>query len=565
MFPTVAPFPSVQPHHHLQSYPTHDNFHQSSYDVNDPKFPAHNDPSKPFLDPSRSRLQLPHPVQRLDSRDVLGTGLSANNPGEHALRRKTPNGTLAAGYDGTPGESTIQPATKHILVSPMDVSQYMPPQPALQPDIWQPPAIDPTSTHMNFPPVFKNDGNAMAAGEVVQDANGTSWVRPVNYPQGMDSVLNQSLPLQAPHRFLLHNGAYIPTVLPATLQQCVGPTASAGTGPFGPYWPDGAYIPYRPVAFREPRFESPNPNSQSLFGPQQPIFNQPQIPLGNHADPSLSWGPSQPGLSGQSSMMKPHFPPRHSDQHLPYHARAHRSLSSYSSNNLNQEPLPWNGRPSGLGLHTPGPAVPVNMEFKEKILSWAHGVYVDLLATIHQARRSSASNPGSGGQNPRFMKPTIYPKPPRQPGLDFSQNAVPELSRHNSYPSSQYDLQQQKLGFFPGSGLNDSNQKPGHGQIHNRRPSLNQFSHQRGSDASMRDAGLFSGMPSHSRFSGGLFNEGSPVNNAMTALEMLSHLCMESRWEWIDGMLLGGCLAYGLGDYQKALRWYSRIIARDST
>ncbi|KAJ6105098.1 hypothetical protein N7523_010172 [Penicillium sp. IBT 18751x] len=30
-------------------------------------------------------------------------------------------------------------------------------------------------------------------------------------------------------------------------------------------------------------------------------------------------------------------------------------------------------------------------------------------------------------------------------------------------------------------------------------------------------------------------------------------------------MLLGGCLAYGLGDYHKALRWYSRIIARDSS
>lgn len=59
--------------------------------------------------------------------------------------------------------------------------------------------------------------------------------------------------------------------------------------------------------------------------------------------------------------------------------------------------------------------------------------------------------------------------------------------------------------------------------------------------------------------------ENSTTANAMSALEMLSHLCMESGWEWIDGMLLGGCLAYGLGDYPKAMRWYSRIIARDAT
>ncbi|KAJ6144179.1 hypothetical protein N7470_008074 [Penicillium chermesinum] len=537
MFPTVAPFPPVQPHHHLHHYPTAENVQ--------------------FYD-------LPHPVQRLDSRDAAGSGSTASMSGEHALRRKTPNGTLAAGYDGTPGDSTLQPAAKHILVSPMDVGQFMPQQ-GLQSDNWQPPAVDSTSTHMNFPPVFKNDGNAVAPGEVVQDANGTSWVRPVNYPQGMDSVLNQSLPLQTPHRFLSHNGAYIPTVLPATLQPCVGPTASAGSGPFGPYWPDGAYIPCRPVAFREPRFQSPNPTSQPLFDHHQPVFNQPQMPLGSFPDSGFSWGPPQPSMTGQSSMMKPHFPPRHSDQQLPYHARANRPLSSYSSNNPTYEAMPWNSRASA-GFQAPGPAVPVNMEFKEKVLSWAHGVYVDLLATIHQARRNSASAGGQGGQNPRFMKPSIYPKPPRQPGLDFSQNIPPNMPRHNSYPSSQFDLQRQKLGLSPVSVLNDPSHKPGQSQRHARRPSLNQFTQtQRGSDASMHDAGVFSGRSSNSRFSGSLFNEGTPVNNAMTALEMLSHLCMESRWEWIDGMLLGGCLAYGLGDYQKALRWYSRIIARDST
>lgn len=55
----------------------------------------------------------------------------------------------------------------------------------------------------------------------------------------------------------------------------------------------------------------------------------------------------------------------------------------------------------------------------------------------------------------------------------------------------------------------------------------------------------------------------SPVTNAKTALDLLSSLCVESDWKWIEGALLGGCLAYGLEDYEKAWRWYSRILRRD--
>ncbi|KAJ5115434.1 hypothetical protein NUU61_001193 [Penicillium alfredii] len=552
-------------------FPT-DTLNQHTYDLNDA-----NSSSTFFHNPSRSRLQLPHPVQRLEIPDDSGSSSSANTR-EHALRRKTPNGTLAAGYDGTPGDTTIQPATKHILVSPMESGQFLSPQAGMQTENW-PPALDQSTTkHMNFPPIFKHDatgGNAIPAGEVVQDVNGTSWVRPVNnYPPGIDSVLNQSLPLQPSQRYILHNGAYVPTVLPATLHPCVGPTASAGTGPFGPYWPDGVYIPYRPAAFRDSRFDSPtpfakqlSPSGQPLYNFNQSSFNQTQLPLGSHPDSGLGWGQSAPGLPPQDPLMKTHFPPRHSDQ-LPFHTRANRSLSGYSPQTLGNEPATWSGRPSGQAFQPPGPAVASNTEFKEKIMSWAHGVYVDLLATIHQARRNSISN-GTDGQN-RFLKPSIYPKPPRQPGLDFSHQSTPEISRHNSYPSTQHDLHRPKINLANPRSNDPTNPTLSQGHAHHRRPSLNQFSqHHRGSELQMVervcDLGQVSGASPISRFPGPLFNEGSPVANAVSALEMLSHLCMESRWEWIDGMLLGGCLAYGLGDYHKAMRWYSRIIARDST
>ena len=56
----------------------------------------------------------------------------------------------------------------------------------------------------------------------------------------------------------------------------------------------------------------------------------------------------------------------------------------------------------------------------------------------------------------------------------------------------------------------------------------------------------------------------SPTANAASALEAITKHCGDSSWQWIDGMLLGGCLAYALGDYQKALGWYSRILDLDS-
>jgi hypothetical protein len=55
-----------------------------------------------------------------------------------------------------------------------------------------------------------------------------------------------------------------------------------------------------------------------------------------------------------------------------------------------------------------------------------------------------------------------------------------------------------------------------------------------------------------------------PLSKAREALGVLTSLCEQSGWLWIDGMLLGGCLAYGLEEYHKALDWYSKILALDA-
>ncbi|KAM0266443.1 hypothetical protein ACHAPA_006873 [Fusarium lateritium] len=57
----------------------------------------------------------------------------------------------------------------------------------------------------------------------------------------------------------------------------------------------------------------------------------------------------------------------------------------------------------------------------------------------------------------------------------------------------------------------------------------------------------------------------TPFAAAKSTLDMLGNLCEQSSWSWTDGIMLGGCLNYGLEQYQEALEWFSRITALDSS
>lgn len=73
---------------------------------------------------------------------------------------------------------------------------------------------------------------------------------PVN---SMDSMLQQMPAYNAPSP--MHHGTGIASVLQPSPHH-IGPTASylQRSGPYGPYWYDGTYVPYRPAAVRDPRF-----------------------------------------------------------------------------------------------------------------------------------------------------------------------------------------------------------------------------------------------------------------------------------------------------------------------
>jgi len=64
----------------------------------------------------------------------------------------------------------------------------------------------------------------------------------------------------------------------------------------------------------------------------------------------------------------------------------------------------------------------------------------------------------------------------------------------------------------------------------------------------------------------GMYQEmNSPFLGAKSSLEMLNNLCEQSGWKWVDGMLLGGCLHYGLEHYEEALEWFKRIKSLDES
>jgi hypothetical protein len=188
-----------------------------------------------------------------------------------------------------------------------------------------------------------------------------------------------------------------------------------------------------------------------------------------------------------------------------------------------------------------------NPRFKEKTLSWAHSIYVDLLAFLHQSKKESR-NPRSFQGLRTHSKNSIYPKPPRQPaaylGTGTSQWAGSDADGNNGGSS------QKENGPTPISSttnnFNGWQGAPSSGESRYARPS-----HQ--------------DMPHYvSPFQASHPLPNSPLSKAKEALEVLTSLCDQSGWGWIDGMLLGGCLAYGLEEYHKALDWYSKIVALDS-
>lgn len=424
------------------------------------------------------------------------------------LRRKTPNGTLAAGYDGTPVQwSTKPPAFKHIVLQVSGAS------------LAENPYVK-TGLH-EIPPLARGlhnvHGYHAPPSEPVHGSCGTSisnskdWTRLPPLTAGPITIFDRIPMHQAPTYFLYDTHAMqVPTVLQPGYQPCSGPTASNDAGFYGPYWPDGKFVPYRPAAIRHANPGDFSSNGLTL-GDVPPIsqghsgahhYNGTELHSTSFTRCQQFTDPH--GVGGQEFSFesnKPGFPTQH-----------HLQLS------LEDGLHDYRDRGTLQSLTSLSVARHPNAQFKEKALMWAHSVYVDLLAYLQHVKKGVHYSRRNQAQNRPHSQTTLYPKPPWE-----SFNSV----GHHS--AERYKSMDAKLSAMQ-SGAAMAGRRASH-------PFNTHSETKRNSTGS------------------------ASIDSAKRALDMLTNLCQESGWLWIDGMLLGGCLAYALEDYNKALDWYNKIVA----
>ncbi|KAF2109909.1 UDP-N-acetylglucosaminyltransferase [Lophiotrema nucula] len=536
-------------------------------------------------------LQYAHPLSRHDS---YSPGIAteqgrSRKPPEHMLRRKTPNGILAAAYDGTSVEQTEKPhATKHILL-PVTAESGIPYRVKQDFSLRSPGAKQDVLSDWN-PSLYFETGSGRA-----HDA----WKGSQNSLPQIDSMLNQIPPLQPPPHHQMYgqpmNGALDPS-----LKSQLGPTVSNDQGPFGPYWHDGTYIPYRPAALRDPRFLAHHGANWNTPQPSWPLYNNAIPNLGNlHPNSYQLQHPASLAAqhpynnTGRPSIdysALQHQQPRNlqldfSTQALPtpLHQRSYQDYSVSSSGQAT--PTPDHIPSSSLAEFGPQSN---NTQHREKVFAWAHTVYIDLLKYLQQTRKNSIA----GGH--AHSQPHIYPKPPRQPGASFSGTSSSNTSTQTadkqnpftqptkfSAPNDPHGLSRPSIDVYQRRDSSSHHRSSSawslgggaatHADTYVRswqQMPIQQFSnpasiHQQtqGMDT-IRTLRRMSGTSIASAHQSPR-HELPPSMTAASALDAITKHCEDSKWSWIDGILLGGCLAYALGDYRKAQDWYKHILTLD--
>jgi hypothetical protein len=449
--------------------------------------------------PSSSTFAPPHRAYPVESHASHRSGSSGSrpsgqgfggqyhDPAEHMLRRKTPNGTLAAGYDGTPVQwSSKAPALKHVLLplSASSSAQYAAPLGNV-PDEHRPRQRS-NSLGWSYNPTPSHFGGTNSAGVDLRiNSDPMNWtnVPPMTFTQ--HNVLDHLSMQQQAATYYPNNGMQIPTVLQPAYQPSPGPTASNDGGLYGPYWPDGKFVPYRPAAFRDQGYHYSNNEFDLNRGFQHQQSNSPAEFLPPFRQSSFNVD------SAQTTGRPPFALPDNATQmHDPVFITPHHSQQSKKENK--------------------------------------------------QARQSNGFKPHS--------KNSIYPKPPRQPTSHLGSSHWIE-----SYPKSA-DSDPSSPRRHVGALLSNSHRT----NSFSGWQSNGEFGEARPSRISNQEVPHYV-----SPFQIPNPSPSSPLSKAKEALEMLTTLCEQSGWRWIDGMLLGGCLAYGLEEYHKALEWYSKILALD--
>lgn len=611
-----------QHQHHFQqsSYSPHHNESKGLQSAHFESSPQLHQPRQMQHATFRQRLEKPHQYPRslrgtLSMPQQMPSQLQytpISESSEHMLRRKTPNGTLAAGYDGSPVEWTKRPhAMKHLLLPASNASsQKTYPYPLtegfaerLRSSSQNAQLFDSgTGEHQHA----QNPNGAAPSNTAAQGARSSDevevnsrWISNSVPPLGLDSLLDQSYSHH--HHYNLAGSQHIPTVLQPMWPPCLGPTSIHSSGPYGPYWPDSAFEPYRPAPVRDPRFQYSNPElTVDLSSPQPPAVSHygQWLQAHNYSQYTQVTDPSGVPASvldderTHEILASPnhiHYSTNNVSSTFSNHAAAttphqygiplaYRHKSSAWKDQSVQTLNKLYSHPESASSEFCAPSLPPhhdpavsdsNAYFREKVLMWAYRIYGGLLASIEQSRRNPSNEQHNAGTQ---HQSSCYTHPPRRPYPSWSSSYARNNRSCDLKSATQAALKDVN---------NAINQPLASVRAGKGSPSdlVSAFQLSPASCASLpsnqsrqrwrsRDGGSrscsFAAHPNHvpPHLSSDT-HATSPSTAAVYAMEMLSRLCQESGLEWTDGMLLTGCLAYGLGDYNKAMKWYLKILHRD--
>lgn len=432
---------------------------------------------------------------------------SIADPSEHSLRRKTPNGTIDNGYDGTPTQLAGGPQPqKYRNLTPLgDIFPQASSAFPLQ--------LPNNAGWYNRTPALMigSDEQGPIPGRLMTPGGGGFSQGNMVYSPMQGSMLpSPSVPMHSP--MSLGPGMRSGFGNAYSNQAVVSPSVMSPLGFNVPHmlWTDSPLSGFHPGAQMSTCYPPHNiPYESGFVAVQAPL---PQIPVGGHG-------------YGQNS---PFHMPYIVDDGFTRHAPPSMLQSIPSAPNL----------PLGTGpMRSNGANQP---NFRDSVLASAHRAFLDMVA--HTTRFKKAQH---GRASSKSLKNIIFPRPPKH------LNPRPSTRSHQTFPGTGYSHLQIRPTNLGGVGVNMMDSR-----------SLNPMMLPSAQlDASGRPFGGMS--PVTAGVNGNTMSQFNPRSAAKASLEMLTTLCEQSEWKWIDGMLMGGCLQYSLDNHEQGLDWFKKILELD--
>lgn len=433
------------------------------------------------------------------------TAARASLSPEHILRRKTPGGVVDAGYDGSPIQAyPASPPQKHIIL-PVSSNTWAP--------IQHSSFANPTQ-HLGTQNLRLNHREHIP---VQRNLSTSTWAENDALSPSVDALsVQDGFPIQAVA--VQHSDVYQP-ILRAHEHNvrafCPPPTSTNG-----------------PLTFSH---------------------------LERHKD-SFAQGRRQESKLPQLARhhLRVDQPPAIScarnDAYFQYFPACIETRASSLAVSQSVQELRWSTQPDqnievmhgALGNSLQG-----EPSFRERALLHSHQVYISLLSIFQAGGKTHPTKRDS--TNFGTLKLPAYPKPPRLSCI--TKSIVPHTIASSTMSHGDFagDLPPQARQLMLDNEVISHDPSTLH---HTEVPSMGQYPSYRTSIPTEQD--LVSCIGSSTAAA-----KPAALANAWNALDVLRNLCQQSEWEWIDGMLVGGCLFYALERYDDALKWFSRVVVVD--